>query len=353
MFSMDKKTIDSELKKLKTEADCAEFHRRFLSKDGEITKLLQSLKDIAPNKRSEMGAKFNELKRQTEEQFFKKQAEIKEQCKREKLMQDPLIDITIPWKNPPSPDGATPFTKGEYPTGGLHPITIITREIEEIFASMGFIIEDGNEIATEFENFESVNIPKDHPARDMQDTFWLSNGNVLRTHTSMWQNYMLKKYGPVFRAVAPGRCFRNENCDATHENTFFQCEGMMVGEDVSIANLIYFMKEMTQAILKRDIEIRLRPGYFPFVEPGFEMDVSCIFCESAGCGICKKSGWIELFPCGMIHPKVLEMGGVDPTKYQGFAFGFGLTRLAMIRWGIEDIRLFNSGNLEFLKGGLK
>jgi len=329
--------MDEELKKIKTTADCESFYQKYLGKSGEIAKKMMGLRDVAPDKRAEVGANLNKIKRDIEEKFFKIQAQVKENEKREKLMQDALVDITSP-------------ILSKRGIGGLHPITILSREIEEVFAGMGFIIEDGNEIATEFENFGSVNVPKDHPARDMQDTFWLSDGNVLRTHTSMWQNHMLKKYGPEFRAICPGRCFRNENMDATHENTFFQCEGMMVGEDVSIANLIYFMKEMTQAILKRELDIRLRPGFFPFVEPGFEMDVTCIFCDGKGCGICKQTGWIELFPCGMIHPKVLEMGGVDPNRYQGFAFGFGLTRLAMLRWGLNDIRLFNSGNLEFLGG---
>ena len=278
---------------------------------------------------------LNELKKQAEKEFFLKQREAQEREMLEKLKTDKLIDITIPDVNKKQ--------------GSLHPITLITREVEEVFAGMGFIIEDGPEIATEYENFESVNVPKNHPARDMQDTFWLENGKALRTHTSMWQNHMMKKYGPEFKAICPGRCFRNEATDASHENTFFQCEGMMVGKDISIANLVYFMKEMTSAVLKKDLNVRLRPGYFPFVEPGFEMDVSCMFCDAKGCSVCKQGGWIELFPCGMIHPKVLEMGGIDSQKYQGFAFGFGLTRLAMMRYGIEDIRLFNSGNLEFLK----
>ena len=340
-----------DISKLKTEQDCAEFHRKYLSKDGEITKSIAKhiagkaeyvKRDQAKQWSDEM-SNLQQRKRDTEIAFFKRQAEIQEQAKLDKLMQDPLVDITIC-------KGGDLKGRG---ISGLHPITIITREVEEVFASMGFIIEDGNEIATEYENFESVNIPKNHPARDMQDTFWLSNGSVLRTHTSNWQNYMLKKYGPVFKAICPGRCFRNENIDATHDTTFFQVEGIMIGEDVSIANLIYFMKEILTAVFKKDIKVRLRPGYFPFVEPGFELDASCIYCDAKGCPVCKNGGWVEFCGCGMVHPNVLKEGGVDPEKYQGFAFGFGLTRLAMMRWGISDIRLFNSGNLEFLKGGEK
>jgi len=171
----------------------------------------------------------------------------------------------------------------------------------------------------------------------------------LRTHTSTLQNYFLKKYGPEFRAISVGRCFRNEAVDASHENTFFQVEGMMIGKDISIANLIYFLKNALTAVFKKEIKVRLRPGFFSFVEPGFEFDMSCIFCDAKGCSVCKHSAWIEFCGCGMVHPNVLKMGGVDPEKYQGFAWGFGLTRLAMMKYGINEIRHFNSGNLEFLR----
>jgi len=334
-----KKEIDLELGKLKTDADCVAFHQKYLSKSGEVTLLMTSLRDIEPSKRAEAGATFNALKKQTEERLFKTQREIKEREQYMKLMAEPVIDITRGGMG-----GNAPY--------GLHPITIISREVEDVFMNMGFVIEDGNEIATEYECFDSLNSPAGHPSRDMQDTFWLSDGRCLRTQTSAWQNYMMKKYGPVFKAICPGRTYRNENLDATHDTTFFQVEGMMIGEDISISNLIYFMKQALTAVFKRDIKVRLRPGYFPFVEPGFELDASCIFCKD-GCPICKGTGWIEFCGCGMIHPHVLREGGIDPTKYQGFAFGFGLTRLAMMRWGIKDIRLFNSGNLEFLKGGAK
>jgi phenylalanyl-tRNA synthetase alpha chain len=299
---------------------------------------MQGLKNLAPDKRGAEGQRLNKLKTELEQQLLDFYREKAERELNEKLQNDPLVDITIP-------DISAKF-------GTLHPISIIMGEVEEVFSQMGFIIEDGPEIATEYECFDSLNCPKSHPARDMQDTFWLSDGRVLRTQTSAHQNYMLKKYGPEFRAICPGRTYRNENIDATHDTTFFQVEGMMVGENVSIANLIYFMKEALTAVFKKDIRVRLRPGYFPFVEPGFELDASCPFCET-GCPICKHNKWIEFCGCGMIHPIVLKNAGIDPQKYTGFAFGFGLTRLAMMRWGIGDIRLFNSGNLEFLQGGAK
>lgn len=296
---------------------------------------LRDLKNVDASKRAEVGAKLNARMKEAEAEFFALDRQIKTEEVNKRLDNDALVDITVPDLNARR--------------GHLHPITRVQREVEEVFASMGFIIEEGPEIATEFENFDSVNIPMNHPARDMQDTFWLENGQVLKTHTSALQNTLLKKHGPVFKAIFPGRCFRNESVDATHENTFFQVEGIMVGEDISIANLIFFLKNALTEVFKKDINVRLRPGFFAFVEPGFEFDISCVFCDGTGCGTCKGSGWIEFCGCGMIHPKVLEMGGVDPKKYQGFAFGFGLTRLAMMKYGISEIRHFNSGNLEFLR----
>ena len=214
---------------------------------------------------------------------------------------------------------------------------------------MGFVVEDGAEIETEFNNFTAVNVPENHPARDMQDTFWLDNGQLLKTHTSASQNRILRKYAPPIRAIFPGRCFRNEELDAGHENTFFQLEGIIVDKNISVGNLIYFMKEMLSKIFKKDIEVRLRPGFFPFTEPSFEMDIRCPFCDGKGCSTCKNGGWIELCPCGMIHPNVLKNAGVDPNEYSGCAFGLGLDRMVMMRAGINDIRELNSGNLKLLK----
>jgi phenylalanyl-tRNA synthetase alpha chain len=239
-------------------------------------------------------------------------------------------------------------------SGSLHHITLVSRECEAIFASMGFTVEEYSEITDDYNCFEALNIPKDHPARDMQDTYYLENGQLLKTHTSAAQNTIMRKYGanlekgmPI-RAIFPGRCFRNEATDACHENTFFQMEGVMVDRDISISNLIYFMKTMLSEVFERDVKVRLRPGFFPFVEPGFELDISCAICGGEGCPSCKNSGWLELCPCGMIHPNVLTAGGIDPEKYTGFAFGLGLTRLAMMKYGIKDIRDFNSGKLSNL-----
>lgn len=320
---------------LKSEADCAVFHATFLGKGGKITESLQGLKALPHEERIEAGKSLNMLRKETEDKFFQRQEEIKQTAADAKLMADKLVDISVP------PIGEV--------KGSLHPITRVMREVEEAFSSMGFVIEDGYEIATEEDNFTFLNIPHTHPARDTQDTFWLSNGNVLRTHTSSMQNEVLKKYGPVCRVLIPGRCYRNENLDASHDMAFFQVEGVMVGKDVTIANLIYFMKSALSAVFKKDISVRLRPGFFPFTEPSFELDASCAFCEAKGCSTCKQSGWIEFCGCGMIHPNVLQMAGINSDEYQGFAFGFGLTRLAMLKFGVSDIRVFNSAVPEQLK----
>ena len=337
------KEIERCLGELSTSSCCATFHAKYLGKNGEITGLMQNLRNVEPSERSRVGALLNNLKRCTEQTLNTKQNQIKKQEVNEKLLADELIDITIP--------------KIGKTRGGLHPVTVVMREVEQVFQSMGFHIEDGPEIVTEYQNFTSLNIPQNHPARDIQDTFWLDNlagesatqkketggigvqGSdlVLKTHTSAMQNTLLKKHGPEFRAIFPGRCYRNESVDASHDMAFFQVEGMMVGRQISIANLIYFMKQALSAVFKKEVQIRLRPGYFPFTEPSFELDASCTFC-SAGCIVCKQSGWIEFCGCGMIHPNVLKEGGVDPNKYQGFAFGFGLTRLVMLKHGIKDIR---------------
>ena len=305
-----------------------------LGKKGKINELMSGLKDLLSEQKKEAGQLINNLKKEIEESINKKKEWLINKEIEKEVANIPFVDITLPVD-----------TQSE----NLHPITLVTKELIDIFVSMGFEVEDGREVESEFNNFEAVNVPKNHPARDMQDTFWLETGEVLKTHTSAAQNRILRKYGAPCKVIFPGRCFRNESVDASHDNTFFQLEGMVVGEDISISNLIYFMKTMLSKAFKQDVKVRLRPGFFPFVEPGFELDASCIFCGGKGCPTCKNGGWIELCPCGMIHPKVLEMGGVDSKKYKGFAFGLGLTRLAMMKYGINDIRYTNTMNLKFLK----
>ena len=317
-----------------------EVRVKYLGKKGLVTDLLKGMKDLSNDERKAVGALVNELKQSANEDITNKIEELKEAEIKKEIESMPTFDLSIP----------TNLDRGSY-----HPITLVQRECERIFKSMGFTVEDYSEVVTDYECFESVNIPKNHPARDMQDTYYLENGQLLKSQTSAAQNAILRKYGDALRndgkpikAIFPGRCFRNEATDACHENTFFQMEGMMVDKDISISNLIYFMKTMLSEVFKKDIKVRLRPGFFPFVEPGFELDISCLICGGDGCPSCKHSGWLELCPCGMIHPNVLREGGIDPEEYTGFAFGLGLTRLAMMKYGIKDIRDLNSGSLKSL-----
>ncbi len=326
--------FNSDIKGIKTPSSLEELRVAYLGKKGKVTELIGKIKEIPNEQKREYGQKINQVKTEIETAL----SSLKEKLEAEKIANEianeRAIDITMPVNS----------TKGS-----LHPRTSLQKEIEDIFVSMGFTVEDGYEIETEYNNFDAVNVPKSHPARDMQDTFWLNNGQLLKTQTSAAQNRILRKYNGPLKAIFPGRCFRNEALDHSHENTFFQLEGMLVDKDVSVANLIYFMKKMLSEVFKKDINIRLRPGFFPFVEPGFEMDATCTFCGGKGCPTCKHSGWLELCPCGMIHPNVLKMAGIDPEEYSGFAFGLGFDRLVMLKTGIDDIRYLNSGNIKVLK----
>ena len=325
------KSFEAAISGALTSADVEEIRIDYLGKKGHVAQLMMGLRDAADKKTA--GQLINSLKCKVEAGIESAKAAI----------QKAEIEAQIR-----SAKKYNPTLKTHREVGSYHPITLATREVEEIFVSMGFTIEDYAEVVDDYECFEALNIPKHHPARDMQDTYYLENGQLLKTQTSAAQNAIMKKYGAPLRAIFPGRCFRNESTDACHENTFFQMEGMMIDKNISISNLIYFMKTMLSEVFKRDIKVRLRPGFFPFVEPGFELDINCLICGGEGCPSCKNSGWLELCPCGMIHPNVLRDGGIDPEEYTGFAFGLGLTRLAMMRYGVKDIRDFNSGNLKAL-----
>ncbi len=321
-------------------ADLDKIRVEFLGKKGSITALLKNMKNLSNDEKKTFGAEVNKLKGFAAQKIDERITEIKKKEIELEIASMPSFDITTP---------------ANLDRGSYHPITLVQRQCESIFKSMGFTVEDYPEVVTDYECFESVNIPKHHPARDMQDTYYLENGQLLKSQTSAAQNAILRKYGkkmiedgvPV-KAIFPGRCFRNEATDASHENTFFQMEGVMVDKDISISNLIFFMKTMLSEVFQRDVKVRLRPGFFPFVEPGFELDINCEICGGEGCSSCKHSGWLELCPCGMIHPNVLREGGIDPDKYTGFAFGLGLTRLAMMKYKVKDIRDLNSGSLKSL-----
>ena len=325
--------FDADLKDINDEKKLEDLRVSYLGKKGKVTNAMSKIKEIAIEKRKEFGQKINSIKTKIETSLSLLKEKIEQEKIDNQIKNDKPIDITLPVNTH---------------TGSLHPRTILAKEIEDVFVSMGFTVEDGYEIETEYNNFDAVNVPKNHPARDMQDTFWLDNGQLLKTQTSAAQNRILRKYNGKLKAIFPGRCFRNEALDHCHENTFFQIEGMLVDKNVSVANLIYFMKKMLSEVFKTDINIRLRPGFFPFVEPGFEMDATCTFCGGKGCPTCKDSGWLELCPCGMIHPNVFKLAGINHNEYSGFAFGLGFDRLVMLKTGLDDIRYLNSGNLKVL-----
>ncbi len=330
--------FEKELSQISALPDIESIRVSYLGKKGSVTDLLKGMRELSNEEKKSFGQQVNELKGIVAKKIAEKTEELKQKEIEKEIELMPEFDLSMPAN----------LARGSY-----HPITLVQRQCEQIFESMGFTVEDYAEVVTDYECFEAVNVPKDHPARDMQDTYYLENGQLLKSQTSAAQNAILRKYkkpleeqGVPIKAIFPGRCFRNEATDACHENTFFQMEGMMVDKDISISNLIYFMKTMLSEVFQKDIKVRLRPGFFPFVEPGFELDISCLICGGEGCPSCKHSGWLELCPCGMIHPDVLRMGGIDPEKYTGFAFGLGLTRLVMMKYGIKDIRDLNGGSLK-------
>jgi phenylalanyl-tRNA synthetase alpha chain len=331
-----KKEAEKLIKEAVDQENLRQLEIKYLGRKGELTRILRGLADISEDTRKEIGALSNKIKSELQELVASKQHEMGS------VKPEGFIDVTLPGL--------------KIERGHQHPITLIRNELEDLFLSMGFQVLDGPELESDYYNFTALNIPENHPARDMQDTFYIDKKNkkgeldlVMRTHTSPMQVRAIQKYGVPLKCVVPGRVFRSEALDACHEHTFDQMEGLMIGEGISLNNLIAVMKELINGIFKKEMETRVRPGFFPFVEPGIEMDIRCTICGGEGCPSCKHSGWLELLPAGMIHPNVIKAGGQDPEKYQGFAFGLGFTRLVMMRYGVEDIRHFNSGDLRFLE----
>jgi phenylalanyl-tRNA synthetase alpha chain len=305
-----------------------------VGRKGALAEISKGMGKLSPEERKRIGQFLNAAKQELEAALDARKQSFDAAALTARLDAE-WVDLTLPAPGPRR--------------GHVHPITRIQRELEDLFVSLGFTVLDGPEVETEYHNFDALNIPPDHPARDMQDTFWLDGGNLLRTHTSPVQVRGMERLGPPLRMIAPGRVFRNESVDASHEHTFYQLEGMMIDRDVSVAHLLYFMKTLLSEIFKKSVTVRLRPGYFPFVEPGFELDIQCLICGGPGCPVCKHSGWVELLPCGLVNPNVLRISGIDPDQWGGFAFGLGLTRLVMMRYGIDDIRHLQGGDLRFLE----
>ncbi len=324
-----------DLEKLK------EIEVELLGRKGQLTELLKQLKDLPSDIRPAAGQQANEVKVALMSALQSKQGQLENENIKDKL-ENERIDVTEP---------AIPRRFGH-----IHPISQVQKEVEQIFSSMGYLIVDGPEVESEYYNFEALNIPSDHPARDMQDTFFVDqeahpeHGHlVLRTHTSPVQIRAMQHLGAPLRMIVPGRVFRYEATDATHDATFNQVEGLLIDKDISLADLKGTLTEFLSRLFKYDVKIRFRPGYFPFVEPGLEVDFSCRFCSGNGCRVCKYTGWIEFMGAGMIHPNVLAAGGIDSDVYQGWAFGFGLTRLVMMRYNIDDIRLLYNNDLRFVE----
>ena len=326
-----------EIEKAKSLKDLDDIFRKYLGKKGKITLVLRSLKKRSLEDRRKIGKEANLLKKILERDFQKRSKELEEEIKLKELKKA-KIDISRPGK--------------KIEIGHLHPLTLIKRRVETIFRSMGFSVVEGPEIETEWYNFDALNIPPDHPARDVLSlgkTFYLKGGRVMRSHTSPVQIRYMEKNNPPIRIIVPGKVFRAEATDVSHETNFYHIEGLMIGKTISVANFKAIIQKFLEEFFGMPIEIRLRPSFFPFTEPSFEVDTGCTVCAGKGCSTCKYSGWVEMMGAGMVHPNVLKNGKLNPEEWQGFAFGMSLDRLTMMRYKIGDIRLFHSGDLRFLQ----
>lgn len=333
---MMEEMVEQALEKIKNSAalkELEELRIKILGKKGELTAALRSMKDIAPEERPAFGKRVNEVRDIITEALESKVSALKQAAKEMQLNAE-RIDITLPGN--------------KQNIGGLHPLTRIYYEIRDIFVSMGFEVMDGPEVEYDKYNFEMLNMPKDHPARDMQDTFYVSNDIVLRTHTSPVQIRTMLRKDPPIRMICPGRVYRSDDVDATHSPIFNQIEGLVVGKDISFAHLKDTLDRFMKEFYGEETKTKFRPGHFPFTEPSAEVDATCAKCHGKGCGVCKGTGMIEVLGCGMVHPNVLRGCGIDPDEYTGFAFGLGLDRLATIKYGITDIRLLFENDIRFL-----
>jgi phenylalanyl-tRNA synthetase alpha chain len=314
-------------------ADLEELRVKYLGKKGELTMQLKNIGKLDPADRPAFGDKVNQVKKQVADALSSKKEFFELQVLAASIEAD-AIDVSLPGRG--------------QQVGGLHPVTRTMQRIEEIFTRMGFAVASGPEIEDDFHNFEALNIPDDHPARAMHDTFYLEDGHLLRTHTSPVQVRYMQEHKPPMNIIAPGRVYRCDS-DITHTPMFHQVEGLAVAEDISFADLKGILTYFLRQFFEKELSVRLRPSYFPFTEPSAEVDISCVFCEGEGCRICKKTGWLEVLGCGMVHPEVFRHVGIDSEKYTGFAFGLGVERLTMLRYGVDDLRMFFDNDLAFLR----
>ncbi len=326
------------IKSARTKLRLEELRHNLLGRhNGELTNLMKELKNLSAEARKKIGQLANQVKADLEAELLKKKAEF-ESGDLAGLAERERLDVTAP---------ALPRKE----RGHFHPVTLVQKDLEDLFTSMGFMILDGPELESDYYNFTALNIPETHPARDMQDTFYIQGHPnwVMRTHTSPMQVRAMQKYGAPLRAIVPGKCFRNEATDVRHEHTFYQLEGLVVDKNINFSQLKAVLEVVARHLYGPETKVRLRPKFYPFVEPGVNGEVTCFTCRGNGCRLCKQSGWLEIFGAGLIHPQVLKEAGIDPGSYQGFAFGFGLTRMVMLKYGIEDIRLLEGGNMKFLE----
>jgi phenylalanyl-tRNA synthetase alpha chain len=314
-----------------------ELELKYLSRKGQLSELMGGLKDLSVDIKKEVGELANDIKKELQEKFN----EASKNINSFKVKERP-VDVTLPGE--------------KLAQGHLNPITLVQNELEDLFSSLGFMILDGPELESDYYNFTALNVAPNHPARDMQDTFYVDYKNkddqydlLMRTQTSPVQIRAMQKYGAPLKALIPGRCFRNEATDARHEHTFYQVEGLLVGKNINFANLKSFLEIVGVRLFGPNTKLRMRPKFFPFVEPGNNGEYTCFLCQGKGCRVCKNTGWLEIVGAGLVHPDVLRAGGIDPEIYSGLAFGFGLNRLAMLKYNINDVRLFNSGDLKFLE----
>lgn len=327
----------AEVSEAETLKEVESLRVKYLGKKGEVTSVLKGMKDLSPEQRPVLGKKANEVRYEITALLSEKRETLEKEAL-EKQLAEEAIDVTLPGK--------------QVTTGQTHVLTQIMEEIEDLFLGMGYQVIEGTEVETDYYNFERVNLPQNHPARDMQDTFYITSDILLRTHTSPIQARTLEQHdfssGPL-KMISPGKVYRRDTDDATHSHQFHQIEGMVIDENITMADLKGTLELLAKKMFGEEREIRLRPSYFPFTEPSVEVDVSCFKCGGKGCNVCKQTGWIEILGAGMTHPHVLEMSGVDSKKYGGFAFGLGPDRIAMLKYGVDDIRNFYLNDQRFLE----
>lgn len=313
-------------------ASLEQLRVQYLGKKGELTQVMKTLGNLSPEERPKVGALINAAKEKVQTALNVLKDNLEQAALNKKLAAE-QIDVTLPGRG--------------QPTGSIHPITRTLERIESFFTNIGYSVEEGPEVEDDYHNFEALNIPGHHPARAMHDTFYFNANMLLRTHTSPVQVRSMEAQQPPIRVVCPGRVYRCDS-DMTHSPMFHQVEGLLVDTDISFADLKGTIEEFLRVFFEQQFEVRFRPSFFPFTEPSAEVDIQCVICKGNGCRVCKQTGWLEVMGCGMVHPNVLRMSGVDPEKYSGFAFGMGAERLAMLRYGVNDLRLFFDNDLRFL-----